>query len=348
MLMISMNRKYLAAFALLALPSAFAELSQSCLDDLSEMYDMSSLTYNTLYESQLVSSMISKLDIPFGAKFHVFNGNMIALDEFADKCTAAFTSSDATTGGRLTFLSSTKKCTQDYNIGIPACIPTSCGPDDALIAKYLTDNPTPLFDGADCSDIFWANEGIMEYEDLSAEISTQCISNVLTVSGSAMAGASNITAIGDKTVGGECTSYYDGKEYGTALIKGSYMEVNYEQVCDGEVSMTMEGLFCMPSICDSKRAVAAALNEITHAEESNPYFAYLLYTSNWRASCKWIYNVPPEETQIEVAKDSGAQSPGADNGLPGDDTNSSADGIGRFELMWVFASLILSTFTMVY
>jgi len=347
MLVISMNRKYLAAFMLLALPLAFAELSQSCLDDLSEMYNMNSLTYNTLHEPELVDSMISRLDIPFGANFHIFNGDVTALDGFAQKCAAAFTSTSATAGGRLTFLSSTKKCTHDYNIGIPACIPVSCGPDDAIIAKYLTDNPTPLFDGADCADVFWANEGILEYESLSAEISTQCMSNVLTISGSAMAGASNVTATGDQTVGGECISYYDGKEYGTAVIEGSYMEVNYEMVCDGEVSMAMEGLFCKPSICDSNRAVAAALNEITHAEGINPYFAYLLFSGNWRASCKWIYNVP-EEILFETENDSSVQSSGADNGLAGDDNSSSAAGVGRFEMMRIFASLILSAFAMVY
>jgi len=336
----SSNQAYLAAAMLLVLPSTFAELTAQCITDLSEMYDMSSLTYNTIQEPQKIASMITKLDIPFSANYHVYNGNTVALEAFVDTCSAFVSTSGIPVGGRVTFLSSTNKCTHNYNIGIPACIPATCDSDDGEITKYLTDNPTPVFAGNDCADVFWANEEIMEYEALPNEISTQCMSEVLTISGSAMAGASNITAVGEKAVEGSCKSYYDGKEYGTSIIEGTYMVINYEMVCDEEIKKVMDGLFCMPSSCDSKRTIAIALNVITYAEEVNPYFVYLYFSSDWKASCKWVYNIPTEKEIVtdQTLNDSM------------EDKSTSASRIDRCEMLWISTVLVLivSSIVMVY
>jgi hypothetical protein len=287
-------------------PTMAASLSEPCETELHDMYNVNSKTYNTLHDPNLMSQMTTKLDAPFRANFHVFNGDMGAFQEFTNTCESYVLPSSQSTlqsssagGGRVTFLSSTNKCTHDFNMGIPACIPSSCGGhSDAQVASALTDNPTPLFEGNDCSNVFWATEHIRNQNVLPLEdFSNSCMGDLITVAGSALAGASNVTAIsGVKASGEPCVAYYNGQEYsdGASIVNGEFIPISYEMVCDGKVNNAMNGFFCMPSSCESRQMVAAALNEITHAEDVNPYFAFLFFSWNWRANCKWVYRVPEE------------------------------------------------------
>lgn len=290
-----------------------AQLSETCEMEVLDMYDRSSLTYQTIHNTAVMSQMTTKLDVPFSANFHVFNGNMETLNEFTTACesyqssSAVSTGDSSTLGGRVTFLSSTNKCTHDFDMGIPACIPSSCGDSshDADVAALLTDRPTPVFMGKDCSNVFWATKNNIHDHDYdhtsaSSSLSTSCMEDILTIAGSAMAGASNVTATdGEKAKGQSCVAYYDGKEHGTSVIQGEFRTIHYEMVCDGKVEKVMDGLFCVPSSCENREFVAGALNEITYAEEVNPYFAFLFFSWNWRANCKWVYRVPEEEWVVE-------------------------------------------------
>jgi hypothetical protein len=284
-----------------------ALLSEPCETDLHDMYNINSMTYNAIHDPSVMSQMTTKLNVPFSANFHVFSGDMEVLNTFTNTCesysppsqSAIRSSSGA--GGRVTFLSSTNKCTHDFNMGIPACIPSSCGHSDAEVAMALTDNPTPLFEGNDCSDVFWATSEKTSTQNVESiqNFSNSCMEDLITVAGSALAGASNVTAVtGVKTSGETCVAYYDGKEHGVSIINGEFITINYEMVCDGKVDRVLDGFFCMPSSCENRQMVAAALNEITHAEAVNPYFAFLYFSWNWRANCKWVYRVPEEEEAL--------------------------------------------------
>jgi hypothetical protein len=217
----------------------------------------------------------------------------------------------------------------------------------------LSDNPTPVFEGNDCSDIFWSSENDFDSFPFASldKITTNCMEDLITIAGSAMAGASNVTAVNGKRANGEsCVAHYDGKQHGVAIVNGEFMTINYEMVCDGTVNKVLDGLFCKPSSCGNTQSVAVALNEITHAEEVNPYFAFLYFSWNYKANCKWVYRVPQGEQEEE--KEEAIWVDGMTNSARGNETvlapsesSSSAAGMREVSLFVVWMASMTFLFT---
>ena len=234
--------------ALAVAPTATqAVLSNDCKSDLADMYDMSSLTYQTIHDPSVMASMTHELVTPEGSVYYTFNGNQEALATFQEKCqgynlsanataisstnstnTNPYTTMDMTmSGGRVTRLSLMRSCTKDYNIGLPACVPTSCGTDDesdAEIATALSD----LFAEEDCVSVYLPTRG-----STGESITSACLADVVNTTSPAMTMAAcemnkNTTAI----------------------------DVSFEHICGGNVKHVMDGIYCVPSSCESSEAVS--------------------------------------------------------------------------------------------
>ena len=246
----------LLALAAVAPTAIQAMLSNECKSDLADMYDMSSLTYQTIHDPSVMASMIHKLTTAEGSVYYTFNENQEALTTFQETCqgynlptnATAISSTNSTKanpyttmvmgGGRVSRLSLMRSCTEDYNIGLPACVPTSCGTDDESDAEIAT-SLSDLFSKEDCVSVYLPTR-------TGESITSACLADVVNTTSPAMTMA--------------------GCEMNTNTTA---IDVSFEHICGGHVKHVMDGVYCVPSNCESSEAVSELFKG--HLVKITPY-----------------------------------------------------------------------------
>jgi len=264
------------------------------------MYDMSSLTYQTIHETSVMASMNDELETPEGSVYYTFNGNQEALATFQEKCqgykqlsTATATATATTTNstnmnttsmvmisGRVTRLSLMNSCTEDYSIGLPACVPTSCGTDhenDVEIATALSD----LLTDEDCVSVF---------SPTGESISSACLLDVVNTTSPAMAMSMSMAMAGCEM----------NNDTATATATRTAIDVSFENICGGNVTQVLEEIYCVPSSCESSEAVSELFQG--HLVKITPYVDTMEMSNGTvtvtgtagnetvpAAECEWVY-----------------------------------------------------------
>ncbi len=166
-----MISKGITALYLLAVPFfALGEVSVECSSDLEEIYSFRTDTYQELHKNL---TMYSKYENEEGVVFYTLDPEATGdLEKFTTRCErfTKLTSSDAesnstTIDGTVVKISSDGQCEGSHNVGIPACIPKSCGAGDKevfeAVSSYLS---TPV-----CSETI---------SPIGADVSSSCIEDV--------------------------------------------------------------------------------------------------------------------------------------------------------------------------
>lgn len=248
-----MISKGIAALHLLTVPFfALGEISVQCSSDLEEIYSFRTDTYQELHKNL---TMYSKYENEEGVVFYTLDPEATAdLNEFTSRCErfTKLTSFDAesnstTIEGTVVKISSDGQCEGSHNVGIPACIPKSCGAGDKevfeAVSSYLS---TPA-----CSETI---------SPIGADVSSSCIEDVFHEINN------QSDEIGNMTKAEICA------EKNETILEYSFN-------CDNEANKTevVTEALCVPSTCSKYNSVAELIN--AHIVNVN--------APNSTETCKW-------------------------------------------------------------
>lgn len=222
-----------SSLILLAPVAAKAVLSDDCRSGLTNMYNMSSLTYQTIHHPDVMRNMTVDLETLDDKSYSTFNGNTEALANFTVTCemyNQTVNGTNNSAGGRVTRFSDIADCTESHNIAIPACVPVSCGMNDTMIASALS----YLFEiQSTCSGALFL--------PADENITAACLSDVVNSVVSPLNMDTNMT-----------------KDESCEMSNGTVIDVAFEQICT-EVGLGTEvvnDVYCVPSSCESIEAVS--------------------------------------------------------------------------------------------
>ncbi|GFH49402.1 predicted protein [Chaetoceros tenuissimus] len=238
---------------LLAVPFfALGEVSVQCSSDLEEIYSFRTKTYQELHKNL---TMYSEYENEEGVVFYTLDPEATEdLKEFTSRCErfTKLTSSDAeststTVDGTVVKISSDGQCEGSHNVGIPACIPKSCGTDD----KEVFEAVSSLLSTPVCSETI---------SPIGADVSSSCIEDVFHEINN------QSDDMGNTTKAEICA------EKNETILEYSFS-------CDNEANNTevVTEAICVPSTCSKFNSVAELIN--AHIVKMN--------APNATETCEW-------------------------------------------------------------